>query len=121
MQVYTSDEPSPGPKSRFLQNSKGNQNYRNSGLEGNLASEENQIQRQHAIYMCSSPKISCREVVPGLLCSSAPGDFLSSYRQQMARSTNPPERMCGGKRSTPLREGHVTPYLTVPRANFHNY
>lgn len=58
--------PHRGPKSQLLWDSKGNQNDRTLGLEGSLASKENRVQRQHAIYMCSSPKISYSEVVPDL-------------------------------------------------------
>lgn len=55
-----------GPKSQLLWDSQGNLNDQTLALEGSLASKENQVQRQHAIYMCSSPKISCSEVVPDL-------------------------------------------------------
>lgn len=56
-----------GQKAQFLWDSKGKQNHRNSQLQGGLASEENQVQGQRAICMCSWPKMSCSEVSPNLL------------------------------------------------------
>lgn len=99
-----------GQKAQFLWDSKGKQNHRNSQLEGDLASEENQVQGQRAICMCFWPKMSCSEVSPNLLSTVLlPMRILCSLADSRGLGVPAPET---SRRITLQREDHVSPHFT---------